>query len=98
MQHMLRGSLEASVLHLMVIGICCKNALRMGRAMVWGMRVSGMFDVYLACLLAIRSKPNAAEQKVGRVRVKEYGHVRRSVGITSVVMVICSSSSSGVTG
>ena len=57
-----------------------------------------MFDVHLACLLAKRSMPYAAEQKVGRVRVKEYGHVRRCVAITSVVLVICSSSSSGVNG
>ncbi len=70
----------------------------MGWAMVWGMRASGMFDVHLACLLARRNRPYAAELKVGRVRVKEYGHVRRYVGITSVVLVIGSSSSSGVTG
>ena len=72
--------------------------MRMGWAMVWGLRVCGMFDVYLACLLARRSKPYAAELKVGRVRVKEYGHVRRCVGITFVVLVIGSSSNSGVTG
>ena len=57
-----------------------------------------MLDDHLACLLARRSRPYAAELKVGRVRVKEYGHVRRCVGITSVVLVIGSSSSYGVTG
>ena len=95
---MARDSLEASVLPLMVVGICCRSALRMGWAMVRGMSVHGMLDVHLACLLARRSRPYAAELKVGRVRVKEYGHMRRCVGITSVVMVIGSSSSSRVTG
>ncbi len=66
--------------------------------MVCGMRVSGMCDVHMAYLLARRSRPDAAELKVGRVRVKEYGHVRRCVWITSVVLVIGSSSNSGVTG
>ena len=32
---------------------------------------------HLAYLLARRIMPYAAELKVGRVRVKEYGHVRR---------------------
>ena len=40
-----------------------------------------MLEDHLACLMARRSKPYAAELKVGRVRVKEYGHVRRCVGI-----------------
>ena len=82
MQHMSLDSLGAYVLPLMVVGICCNSALQMGGAMVCGMRVSGMFAIHIACLLAIRSRPYAAEQKVGRVRVKEYGHVRRRVGIT----------------
>ena len=98
MQHMSRDSLGASVLPIMVVGICCRSALRMGWEMVWGMSVSSMLDDHLACLLAKRSKPYAAELKVDRVRVKEYGHVRRCAGITFVVLVICSSSSSGVTG
>ncbi len=98
MQHMFLDILGASVLPLMVVGICCSNALRMGGAMVCGIRVSGMFVVHLVCLLARRRRPYAAELKVGRVRVKEYGHVRRCVGITYVVLVICSSSNSGVTG
>ena len=66
--------------------------------MVWGMRASGMLAAHLACLLAKRSMPYAAELKVGRVRVNEYGQVRRCVGITSVMLVIGSSSSSGLTG
>ena len=57
-----------------------------------------MVDVHLACLLVRRSRPYAAELKVGRIRLKEYGHVRRCVGITLVVLVMGSSSSSGVTG
>ncbi len=57
-----------------------------------------MLDDHRACLLARRSRPYAAELKVGRVMVKEYGHVRRCVGITSIVLVMGSSSSSGLTG
>jgi hypothetical protein len=57
-----------------------------------------MLDDHLACLLAMRSRPYATDLKVGRVRMKEYGHVRRCVGITSVVLMIGSSSSSGLTG
>ena len=63
-----------------------------------GISVSGMAANHLACLLARRSRPYDAELKVGMVTVKDYGHVRRCAGITSVVLVICSSSSSGVTG
>ena len=98
MQHMSRDSLGASVLPLMVVGVCCRNAFRKGWGMDCGMSVSGMLADHLACLLARRSRPYVAELKVGRVTVKEYGHVRRCAGITSVVMVICSSSSSGVAG
>ena len=57
-----------------------------------------MLEDHLACLLTRRSRPYAAELKVGRVKVKDYGHVRRCVGITSLVLVIGSSSSSGLTG
>ena len=60
--------------------------------------MSGMLDDHLACLLAKRSRPYVAELKVGRARVKEYGHVCRCVGITYVVLVIGSSSSSRFTG
>jgi len=49
----------------------------MGWAMVWGTSVSGMRVDHLACLLAKRSRPYAGELKVGKVKVKEYGHVRR---------------------
>ena len=99
MQHMSRVSLGASVLPLMAVGICCRSALRMGWAIVWGRGVFGMLVDHRSCLLAKRSRAYAAELKVGRVRVKEYGHVRRCVGITSIiVLVIGSSSSSGVTG
>ena len=98
MHHMSRDRLGASVLSLMVVGICRRSALRKGCEMVCGISVDGMLVDHLACLLAQRSRPYVAELEVGRVRVKEYGHVRRCVGITSVVLVIGSSSSSGVTG
>jgi hypothetical protein len=97
MQHMSRDNLGGSVLPLMVVGACCRSALRKGCEMVCGMSVSRMLEDHLACLLARRSRPYAAELKVGRVRVNEYGHVRRSAGITFVVLVIGLSSSSGVT-
>ena len=97
MLYMSRDSLGAFVLPLMVVGISRRSALRMGWEMVWGTSVSRMLVDHLACLLAKRSRPYAAELKVSSVRVKEYGHVRRCVGITSVVMVIDSSSSSGLT-
>ncbi len=77
MQHMSRDSLGAYVSPLMVVGICCRSALRKGCEIVCGMSVFGMLEDHLACLLARRSRPYAAELKVGRVRVKEYGHVRR---------------------
>ena len=57
-----------------------------------------MVDVHLVCLLARRSRPYAAELNVGRVRVKEYGQVRSCSGITSVMLGMGSSSSSGFTG
>jgi len=62
------------------------------------MSVSGMLDDHLAYLLAMSSRPYAAELKVGRVRVKDYVHVCRCVGITYVHLVIGSSSISGLTG
>ncbi len=43
--------------------------------MVAGMSESGTHVVRLVCLLARRSRPYAAVMKVGRVVVKEYGHV-----------------------
>ena len=98
MQHVSRDSLVAFVSPLMVINICCRSVVRMGWGMVYGMSVSGMLDDHLACLVVRRSRPYAAELKVGRVRVKEYGYVRSWEGITSVVLVMGSSSSSGHTG
>jgi hypothetical protein len=98
MHHMSRDNLGASVLPLMVVGICCRSALRKGCEMVCRMSVFGMLEDHSACLLARRSWPYAAELNVGRVRVKDYGHVRRCADITSVVLVIGSSSSYGVTG
>ena len=71
MQHMSRDNLGAFVLPLMVVGICYRGALRMGGEMVWGMSVAEMLVGHLACLMARRNRPYAAELKVGRVRVKE---------------------------
>ena len=88
MHHMSRDSLGAFVLPLMVDRICCRSALRKGCEMVCGMSVFGMLEDHLACLLAKKSRPCDAELKVGRIRVNEYGHVRRCAGITSVVLVI----------
>ena len=98
MQQMSRESFGGSVLPLMVVGICWRSVLRMGWGMVWGMSASEMLAAHLACLLARSSRPHAAELKVGRVKVDEYGQVRRCVGITSGVLVIGSSSSSGFSG
>ena len=53
---------------------------------------------HLVWLLARKIKPYAAVLKVGRVVVKEYGQVLSWVGITWVVLVMGSSSSSGCTG
>ncbi len=86
------------MLHLMVDGTCWRSALRMGWGIVCGMSVSGMFDAHMACLLARRSRPYDAELNVGRVRLKEYGQVLSSVGITSMVLVKGSSSNYGFTG
>ena len=67
MQHMLRDSFGASVLLLMVVGSCYRSALRKGCEMVCGMSVSGMLEDHLACLLVMRSRPYAAELKVGSI-------------------------------
>ena len=53
---------------------------------------------HMACLLARRSRPYAAEQNIGKVIVHEYGHDRSWNGIASVVLVMGSSSSFGRTG
>jgi len=90
-------SLGSVMVLLIVVGIWCSRAWRMGCGICGGMSAVGMLVDHLACLLARRSRPYAAEQKVGRVTVNEYGHVRSCGGITSVVLVMGSSSSSGRT-
>jgi hypothetical protein len=60
--------------------------------------MSGLRVDHLVCLLARRSKPYVAVMKVGRGVVKEYGQVLSLVGITWVVMMTGSSSSSGCAG
>ena len=52
---MLQVSLEnmgASVLLLIVVGICCSRAWRVGCGICCGMRSDGMFVDHMACLLA----------------------------------------------
>ena len=66
--------------------------------MVEGTSAYGMLVVHLVCLLARRKRPQAALLNVSRVKVKEYGHVRSWEDITSVVLVMGSSLSSGHTG
>jgi hypothetical protein len=56
MMHTSRDSLGASMLALIVVGICCRVAWRMGGAIVEGISASGMLDAHLVCLLA-RSRP-----------------------------------------
>ena len=73
MLHASLESLGASVFVLMII--CCRIAWRMNWVMVVGMSESGMLVVHLVCLLARRSRPYATVFKVGRVVVKDYGHV-----------------------
>ena len=75
-------SLGAFVFVRMVVGVCCRFAWRMLWVMTDGMSDSGMLVVHLACLLARRSMPYATVLKVGRVMVKEYGHVLSWEGIT----------------
>ena len=70
----------------------------MGCGICGGMSAAGMLVDHLACLLAKRSRPYAAKQKVGRVTVTEHGHVRSCGGIASIVLVMGSSSSSGRIG
>ena len=52
-----RDSLGACVLFLIVVGIWCMRALRVGCGICCGMSVAGMFVVHLACLLAKSSRP-----------------------------------------
>ena len=86
MLHVFLESLGASVLLLIVVGICCIRAWRVGCGICCGMSAAGMFVDHLAWLLARSSRPKAAEQKVGRVTVKEYGQVRNFEGITFIVL------------
>jgi len=75
---MLQASLEslgAYVFVLMIVGVCCKIAWRMVWVMMVEMIESGMLVEDLVWLLARRSRPYDAVLKVGRVVVKEYGHV-----------------------
>ena len=83
---------------LMMVGTCCKISCRMLWVMVVGIRVFGMIVDHLACLLTKRRRPHAVMLKMGRVMVKEYGHVLSWEGSTWVVLVIGSSSISGCTG
>ena len=55
-----RDSLGTTVLALIVVGICCSTAWRLGGAMVEGISVSGLRADHLVCLLARRSRPKAA--------------------------------------
>ncbi len=64
-------SLGSTVVPLIVVGIWCSRAWRVGCGMCWEMSVVGMLVDHLACLLASRSKPYAAELKVGRVTLNE---------------------------
>jgi hypothetical protein len=71
---MLHGFLEglgSTAVPLTVVGIWWSRAWRVGCGICWGMSVAGMLVDHLACLLARRSKPYAAELKVGRVTVNE---------------------------
>ena len=75
---MLQASLEslcAYVFVLMIVGVCCRIAWRMVWVIMVGMSRSGMLVDHLVYLLARRSRPYVAVLKVGRVMVKEYGHV-----------------------
>ena len=64
-------SLGSIVLPLIVVGIWCSRAWRVDCGMCGEMSAASMLVDHLACLLARRSKPYAAEQKVGRVTVNE---------------------------
>ncbi len=91
-------SLGAYVLLLIVVGTCSSRAWRVSCGICCGMSATIMFVDHLVRLLARSSRPYAAEQKVGKVIVKGYRHVRNWKGITSVVLVMGSSSSSRRTG
>ena len=52
MLHVSLENLGSSVLHLIVVGICCSSAWRVGCGICCGMSVAGMFVDHMACLLA----------------------------------------------
>ena len=64
-------SLGSVMVLLIVVGIWCSRALRVGCGICGGMSVFGMLVDHLACLLARRSRPYAVEKKVVRVNVNE---------------------------
>ena len=64
-------SLGSIVLRLIVVGIWCSRAWRVDCGICCWMSAAGIFVDHLACLIARRSRPYAAEQKVGRVTVNE---------------------------
>ena len=75
---MLQASLEslgASVFVLMIVGVCCRIAWRMVRVIMAGLSGSGLVVDHQVCLLARNRRSYDAVLKVGRVVVKEYGHV-----------------------
>jgi hypothetical protein len=81
---MLQASLEslgASVLVLMMVGVCCRIARRIVRVMMVEMSESEMLVDHRACILARRSRPYATVMKVGRFVVKEYLQVMCWEGI-----------------
>ena len=82
MMHAFLDSLGAFVFVRMVVGVCCRIALRRFWVMIDGMSDSGMLVVHFVCLLARRSRPYAAVLKVGRIIAKEYGQVLSWEGIT----------------
>ena len=71
MLHVFLESLGSIVVPLIVVGIWWSRAWRVGCGMCWEMSDVGMLVDHLACLLARRSKPYAAEQKVDRMTVNE---------------------------
>jgi hypothetical protein len=75
MLHAYLESLDAFVLVLTIVGVCCRISWRMVCVMMVGMSGSRMLVVHLACLLARRSRPYVAVLKVSRAVVKEYGQV-----------------------
>ena len=57
MLHVFLENSGAFVLLLIVVGICCSRAWRVGCGICCGMSDAGMFVDHLACLLAKSSRP-----------------------------------------